>query len=168
MSIAVYPGSFDPFTVGHLDIAERACRLFDRVVIAVARQNYKNTMFSLDERQAFIRDATAHLPNCEIEAYNALTVELARKVGAKAIIRGLRAISDYEYEMQVAAINKHLDEGIETVFMMAYAEYTFISSTMIKQVCATGGKITGFVSPMVEAAMRKRLLTGNAENRGML
>ena len=160
MSIAVYPGSFDPFTVGHQNIAERACRLFDKVVIAVARQNYKNTLFGLEERKAFIKDAVSHLPNIEISVYNALTVEVAKKTGASAIIRGLRAISDYEYEMQVAAINKHLDDSIETIFLMANAEYTFISSSMIKQVCGTGGKITGFVTPMVEAAMRKKLLKG--------
>lgn len=163
MSIAVYPGSFDPVTIGHLHIAERACRLFDLVVVAVAEKTYKNTLFSLEERIAFVEDAVAHLPNCEIVTYNALTVDLARKYDACAIIRGLRAISDYEYEMQVAAINKHLDEGIETVFLMANSDYTFISSSMIKQVSSTGGKITGLVTPMVEAAMRKRLFLSGGQ-----
>ena len=168
MSIAVYPGSFDPFTVGHLHIAERACRLFDRLVIAVADQNYKNTLFDLEERKFFVRDAVAHLPNCEIAVYKDLTVTFARQYGANAIIRGLRAISDYEYEMQVAAINKYLDDGIETVFLMANADYTFISSSMIKQICVTGGKITGLVTPLVETAMRDRLFEGNIAQAGSL
>jgi len=157
MSIAIYPGSFDPVTIGHIHIAERACRLFDRVVIALAGQNYKNSLFNIEERKAFIDDATAHLSNCSSTVYKNLTIDLARQMGACAIIRGLRAISDYEYEMQVAAINKYLDEGIETVFLMAYADYTFISSSMIKQVCSTGGNISGLVTPMVEEAMIKRL-----------
>ncbi|MCL2121062.1 MAG: pantetheine-phosphate adenylyltransferase [Clostridiales bacterium] len=157
MSIAIYPGSFDPFTVGHLHIAERACRLFDRLIIAVAEQNYKNTLFNLEERKSFILDAISHLPNCDIAVYQDLTVKLARQCGASAIIRGLRAISDYEYEMQVAAVNKHLDEEIETVFLMANADYTFISSSTIKQVCSAGGSISGLVTPMVENAMRKKL-----------
>jgi len=163
MTIAVYPGSFDPVTVGHVHIAERASRLFDRIAIAVADANYKNALFNLEERKAFAADAVSHLPNCEIVTYSGLTVELAKQQGARAIIRGLRAISDYEYEMQVAAINKYLDEDVETVFLMAYADYTFISSTMIKQVCSTGGKISGFVTPMVEAAMRKKLFGGGAQ-----
>jgi pantetheine-phosphate adenylyltransferase len=154
--------------VGHLHIAERASRLFDRVIIAVADQNYKNTLFNLEERKAFVKDATAYIPNCEIVIYSGLTVDLARTHNASAIIRGLRAISDYEYEMQVAAINKYLDEGIETIFLMANADYTFISSSMIKQVCATGGKITGLVTPMVEKAMRQRLFEGNGEPTGSL
>ena len=168
MSIGVYPGSFDPVTIGHLHLAERASRLFDRVVIAVAEQNYKNTLFTLEERKAFVIDAISHLPNCEVATYTALTVDLARKHGANAIIRGLRAISDYEYEMQVAAINKYLDEGIETVFLMAGSEYTFISSSMIKQVGIAGGKISGLVTPMVEAAIAKKLTEGKLENRGSL
>ena len=161
MNIAIYPGSFDPLTVGHLHIAERASRIFDRLIIAVAEQNYKSSLFTLEERMAFVEDAVSHLPNCETVSYEGLTVELARKCGACAIIRGLRAVSDYEYEMQVAAINKHLDEGVETVFLMSSADYSFISSTMIKQVSRTGANITGLVTPMVEIALRKRLFEGD-------
>lgn len=161
MSKAIYPGSFDPVTVGHLHIAERACRLFDEVIIAVADQNYKNSLFSLEERKAFLADAIAHLPNCTIDVYSALTVDFARKHGAQAIIRGLRAISDYEYEMQVAAINKYLDEGVETVFLMSSSEYSFISSSMIKLVGSTGGKIAGLVTPKVEKAIREKLVEGS-------
>jgi pantetheine-phosphate adenylyltransferase len=158
MSIAIYPGSFDPVTIGHLHIAERACRLFDTLVIAVADQNYKNALFSLEERKEYLSDAVRHLPNCRITEYSALTVEVAREYGASAIIRGLRAVSDYEYEMQIAAINKFLDDGIETVFLMANPEYSFISSSMIKQVARANGSIAGLVSPIVEKAIYQRLL----------
>ena len=164
MSIAIYPGSFDPVTIGHQHIAERACRLFDKVIIAVADQNYKNSLFTLEERKELLADAISHLPNCTIDVYSALTVDFARKHGAKAIIRGLRAISDYEYEMQVAAINKYLDEGIETVFLMSNAEYSFISSSMIKLVGRTGGKISGLVTEKVEKAIHERLYDGDREN----
>jgi len=164
MSVAIYTGSFDPVTVGHIHIAERTSRLFDKVIIAVASQNYKNSLFSLDERKAFLIDALAHLPNCEIVIYSDLTVDVARKYGANAIVRGLRAISDYEYEMQVAAINKYLDDGIETVFLMAGAEYSFISSSMIKQVGKAGGKITGLVTPMVENAIRQKIFEGDLDS----
>ena len=157
MSIAIYPGSFDPVTIGHQHIAERACRLFDQVIIAVADQNYKSSLFSLEERKDFLSDAIAHLKNCRIEVYSDLTVDFAKAHGAAAIIRGLRAISDYEYEMQVAAINKYLNDGIETVFLMSNAEYSFISSSMIKQVGRAGGEIAGLVTPKVERALRERL-----------
>ena len=161
MSIAIYPGSFDPVTIGHIHIAERACRLFDQVIIAVADQNYKNSLFSLEERMVFIADAVSHLSNCRIDVYSELTVVFAKKHGANAIIRGLRAISDYEYEMQVAAINKYLDDSVETVFLMSSAEYSFISSSMIKQVGRTGGKISELVTPMVEKAINNRLFNDN-------
>ena len=157
MSIAIYPGSFDPITVGHIHIAERSCRLFDQVIIGIAEQNYKNELFTIEERVAFIHDATAGLPNCKVEVFGGLTVEFARKLGAKAIVRGLRAVSDYEYELQVAAINKYLDDSVETVFLMAAVEYTYISSSAIKQVCASGAAITGLVTPMVEEALIKKM-----------
>jgi pantetheine-phosphate adenylyltransferase len=136
--------------MGHARVAERSCRLFDKVIIAVAGDTYKNSMFSLDERMEFVRDAVSGLVKCEIVAYNSLTVELARQYGASAILRGLRGVSDYEYEAQVAAANKHLDEGIETVFLMADADIAFVSSSAVKQMAAAGGRITGLVTPMVE------------------
>jgi pantetheine-phosphate adenylyltransferase len=168
MSIALYPGSFDPVTVGHIHIAERACRLFDHVVIGIADQNYKQALFTLEERLAFMKDAIAHLTNCSISVYSALTVDLARKVEANAIIRGLRAVSDYEYEMQVAAINKYLDEGIETVFLMSNIKYSFISSSMIKQVASSDGRIAGLVTPAVEIALKKKLFEGKLEKSDSL
>ena len=164
MSVAIYPGSFDPITIGHIRIAERACRLFDQVIIAVADQTYKQTLFSLDERKAFAEDAVAGLPGCRIMTFGGLTVELARATGAGVIIRGLRAISDYEYEMQVSSINKYLDNWIETVFLLSDSEYPFISSSMIKQVGRSGAKLAGLVTPMVEAAIRKKVFEGQLVN----
>lgn len=157
MTIAVYPGSFDPVTQGHIHIAERACKLFDRVVIGVASKNYKSSLFTLEERLGFIKNSTAHLSNCDVQIFDCLTVDFARAQNATVIIRGLRAISDYEYEMQVAAINKYLAEGIETVFLMSNAEYSFLSSSIIKQVAKTGGKVTGLVSAEVEEALKEKL-----------
>ena len=157
MSIAIYPGSFDPITVGHIHIAQRACRLFDQVIIGIAEQNYKNELFTIEERVAFIHDALSTIENCQVEVFGGLTVEFAKKVGAKAIVRGLRAVSDYEYELQVAAINTYLDESVETVFLMAGVAYTYISSTAIKQLCASGAGISGLVSPMVEEALIQKL-----------
>ncbi|HCP15807.1 MAG TPA: pantetheine-phosphate adenylyltransferase [Peptococcaceae bacterium] len=160
MSIAIYPGSFDPMTMGHIHIAERACRIFDHVIIGVAIPNYKSSLFTLDERMEFLKEGIAHIPNCSVQVFDCLTVDFAKQVGAVAIIRGLRAISDYEYEMQVAAINKYLAEGVETVFLMANSEYSFLSSSIIKQVVSTGGKVTGLVTPRVEKALTAKLYEG--------
>jgi len=163
MTVAIYPGSFDPITVGHINIAERASRLVDQVIIAVADQNYKNTLFSLAERKAFAEDVLARLPSCKVITFDGLTVALARQYGAKTIIRGLRAVSDYEYEMQVFAINKFLDYKLETVFLMSEAEYSFISSSMIKQAGRSGADISRLTTPMVEAALKKRFMEGKME-----
>ena len=157
MSIALYPGSFDPITVEHIHITERVCRMFDQVIVAVADQNYKSTLFSLEERTRFAVDAVAHLPTCKVVQFDDLTVEFAKKIGANTIIRGLRAVSDYEYEMQIFAINKYLDPSIETVFLMSEAEYSFISSSVIKQAGRSGAKLAGLVTPMVEKEIRKKL-----------
>jgi len=160
MNVAIYPGSFDPMTKGHIHIAERACKLFDQVIIGVAVPNYKSSLFSLEERVGFLKEGTEHIPNCHVQVFDCLTVDFAKQIGAVAIIRGLRAISDYEYEMQVAAINKYLAEGIETVFLMANSEYSFLSSSIIKQVVSTGGKVTGLVTPQVEKALTAKLYEG--------
>jgi len=160
MSQAIYPGSFDPITRGHIHIAERACRMFDQVIIGIADQNYKRTLFSLEERKAFAEDAVSHLPQCTIVTFDGLTVDLARKCDANIVIRGLRAISDYEYEMQVFAINKFLDSKLETVFLMSEAEYSFISSSVIKQAGRSGANIAGLVTPLVESAIKKKLFAG--------
>ena len=158
MSIAIYPGSFDPFTLGHGYIAERACCVFDRVIIAVAEETYKENLFTTVERVSFIRDATSHLANCEVEIYEGLTMDFALQQGAVVIVRGLRSAADYEYETQIAAIHKHLNADVETVFFSCDSRYAFVSSTAVKSLCGSGGKISGLVTPMVEAALHEKLL----------
>ncbi len=158
MSVVIFPGSFDPFTSGHADLARRACGVFDRVIIAVAEHNYKDSMFSLDERMSFAREAVSGLANCEVIAYNTLTVKLAKELGASAILRGLRGVSDCEYEFQVASANKYLDDSIETVFMMADPRTAFVSSSAVKQMAAAGGRISGLVSAKVEEAILAKCL----------
>ena len=168
MTIAVYPGSFDPVTNGHIHIAERACRLFDEVVVGIAVPNYKKSLFTLEERQAFLVDALGHVPNLRVECFDCLTVDFAKRMQAQAIIRGLRAVSDYEYELQVASINRYLDEGVETVFLMSNTAYSFLSSTIIKQVVSTGGRVEGLVTPMVERALKKKLYEGKLDGGNTL
>jgi pantetheine-phosphate adenylyltransferase len=156
MSIAIYPGTFDPVTSGHLDILERAVSLFDRVIIAVAKESNKNTLFSVDERLELLRTVTASMPGVEVDSFEGLTVSYAREVGAKAIIRGLRAMSDFEFEFQLALMNKKLDASIETVFLMTQSEFSFISSSAIKWVVELGGSIKGLVPVHVEEALKEK------------
>ncbi|HZW84169.1 MAG TPA: pantetheine-phosphate adenylyltransferase [Candidatus Deferrimicrobium sp.] len=156
MSIAIYPGTFDPVTSGHLDILERAVSLFDRVIIAVAKESNKNTLFSVDERLELLRTVTASMPGVEVDSFEGLTVSYAREVGAKAIIRGLRAMSDFEFEFQLALMNKKLDASIETVFLMTQSEFSFISSSAIKWVVELGGSIKGLVPVQVEVALKQK------------
>lgn len=156
MSIAIYPGTFDPVTSGHLDILERAVSLFDRVIIAVAKESNKNTLFSVDERLELLRTVTASMPGVEVDSFEGLTVSYAREVGAKAIIRGLRAMSDFEFEFQLALMNKKLDASIETVFLMTQSEFSFISSSAIKWVVELGGSIKGLVPVQVEGALKEK------------
>jgi pantetheine-phosphate adenylyltransferase len=156
LRIAVYPGTFDPITNGHLDIVERAARLFDRLVIGVAAENYKNNLFTLEERVALVRATTSHLPNVEAEGFTGLLMEFVHSKGAHAIIRGIRAVSDYEYEFQMYLMNKKLDEKVETIFLMTANEYSFLSSSIIKQVAALGGCISGLVPPCVEEALKEK------------
>ena len=158
MIVAIYPGSFDPITKGHIHIAERACRMFDQVIIGIADQNYKSTLFALEERRVLAEESVAHLHGCKVVTFDGLTVDLAKKYGANIIIRGLRAVSDYEYEMQVAAINKYLDPKMETVFLMSEAEYSFVSSSIIKQAGRSGANISGLVSPSVELAIKNKFI----------
>ena len=155
--IAVYPGSFDPVTYGHVHIIQRAAKIFDKVIMAVTDDNYKNTIFSLEERLNLIKACcTQKNKNIEIDVFNGLLVDYMEKTGAVAIIRGLRAVSDFEYEMQMASINKHLNRRVETVFLMSDAEYSFISSTMIKNVARLGGDISHFVPEEVAVALKEK------------
>ncbi|MCL4811387.1 MAG: pantetheine-phosphate adenylyltransferase [Vicinamibacteraceae bacterium] len=152
--LAIYPGSFDPLTNGHVDIIRRGARLFDRIVVAILRNIEKQPLFSVDERMAIAREVFADLPGVEVDAFEGLLVDYARRRGATAIVRGLRAISDFEYEMQMALMNRRLHEDVETVFMMPAESYSYVSSRLVKEVFALGGDVAGLVPPLVEARLR--------------
>jgi pantetheine-phosphate adenylyltransferase len=154
---AVYPGSFDPLTNGHLDLIERSLRLFDELVVAVVTNPSKTALFTDDERVEMIRDATRHLREIEIVVFDGLLVDLTARLGARAIIRGLRAVSDFEYEFQMALMNRKLREEAETVFLMPHEAYSYISSRLIKEVAAHGGSVKGLVPAGVEQRLRDKL-----------
>src|SRR5213080_2314896 len=159
--IGVYPGTFDPITNGHTDIIRRALHVFDHLVIGVARNDAKGPLFSTDERVEIVRDEMNHLDNgggdrIEVRAFDTLLMHFAESVGASVIVRGLRAVSDFEYELQMASINARLNPNIETVFLMASDRYQFISSRFVKEIGALGGDITHFVSPRVAARLLDR------------
>src|SRR5581483_5278749 len=134
MRTAIYPGSFDPLTNGHLDVVQRAAKLFDRVIVAVAANETKHPLFTFSERLDLVRQAVKHLPNVEADTFDGLLVDYAEKHNAKALIRGLRAVSDFEFEFQMALMNRKLNENIETIFMMPKETYTFISSRIVKEI----------------------------------
>lgn len=150
---AIYPGTFDPVTKGHLDILTRATELFDEVIMAVAADSNKTTLFTLEERIGLMKEATHDLKGVKVKGFEGLTVELARECGAKAIIRGLRVMADFEYEFQLALMNKKLAPDIETVFLMTKSEFSFISSSAIKWAASLKGGISEFVPPHVEKAL---------------
>jgi pantetheine-phosphate adenylyltransferase len=152
--IAIYPGSFDPLTNGHVDIIMRGARLFDRIVVAILRNIEKAPLFSVEERIDIAREVFAGAPNVEVDAFAGLLVDYARLKRASAIVRGLRAISDFEYEMQMALMNRRLNPEVETVFMMPAETYSYVSSRLVKEVFALGGDVTGLVPPVVETRMR--------------
>jgi len=154
--IAVFPGSFDPLTNGHVDIILRSARLFERIVVAVLVNQEKKPLFSADERVDIIREVFREYSNVEAESFEGLLVEYARRRRASAIIRGIRAVSDYEYEFQMALMNRHLEPMLETVFMMPAEQYTYLSSRLTKEVFNLGGDVTGLVPPAVEQAMRRK------------
>lgn len=156
MKKAVYPGTFDPVTNGHLDIIARATGLFDQVIIAVAEENYKNTLFNMDERIALLEEVTKEFKNVKVEKFDGLLMDYVKKHQASAVIRGLRAVSDFEYEFQLALMNKKLNDKAETVFLMTASEYSFISSSIIKQVASLGGSVCGLVPAVVIEAMAKK------------
>jgi len=155
--IAVYPGSFDPVTHGHVDILERSILIFDEVIVAVLENPNKEPLFSAAERVELIRETLGHNPRVRVDTFNGLTVDYARQVGAVAIVRGLRAISDFENEFQMALMNRRLEPGIHTVFLMTSFSNVFISSSLIKEVCRFGGSIDEFVPPAAASAMRRKL-----------
>ena len=155
--VAVYPGTFDPVTNGHIDVMERSLRLFDRVYVGVFDNVSKSVLFSNQERIDMIRQTTAHLPGLEVETFHSLLVDYAKARGACAIIRGLRAVSDFDYEFQMTQMNRKLDSVTETVFMMPSEEYVYVSSRLIKEVVGLGGRVTGLVPDVVEATLMQRL-----------
>ena len=157
MTIAVYPGSFDPIHYGHVDIAKRAARIFDKLIWAVYDRPRKNLMFTTEERLAFMREAIQGMSNIEVMAYNSLTVEFARRVGAEVMVRGLRVTFDFDVEYQSALANRQQAEEIETVCIFTSSNYAFVSSSILKEVADAGGRIGEMVPPYVESALWKRL-----------
>ncbi|MDH3620288.1 MAG: pantetheine-phosphate adenylyltransferase [Gammaproteobacteria bacterium] len=154
---AMYPGTFDPITLGHEDLVRRASRLFDKVVVAIAAHTgEKAPMFTFDERVELATATLGDIKNVEVTGYDGLTVDFARKHDLAAIIRGLRAVSDFEYEFQLANMNRHLTEEVETVFLTPTEKYTFISSSLVREVASLGGDVSEFVSPKVKRALLKR------------
>jgi pantetheine-phosphate adenylyltransferase len=157
MRTVVYPGSFDPLTNGHLDLVHRAAGLFDHVVVALALSESKHPLFSLEERVAMARAAVRTLPNVEVDSFTGLLVDYVRRRRAQAVIRGLRAVSDFEFEFQLALMNRKLDPHVETIFMMPKETYTFLSSRMVKEIAALGGDVGAFVPATVKAALLVKL-----------
>lgn len=160
VKIAIYPGTFDPITNGHVDLIERSSHMFDRVVVAVTENPAKKVTFPIEERVGMIRATIANLPNVTVESFDGLTVDFAQEVGARYIVRGLRAVSDFDYELQMGMMNRQLAPKVETVFLVPAAEYIFVSSTLVKDVIRLGGSVSGFVPPAVEKRLLERLAPG--------
>jgi pantetheine-phosphate adenylyltransferase len=152
---AVYPGTFDPITNGHQDLVRRAASVFERVIVAIAANPNKAPMFSLDKRVALAREVLGDIPGVEVMGYSGLTVDFARQQGVQVVVRGLRAISDFEYEFQLANMSRHLSRDLETVFLTPQEQFTFISSTLVREIAVLGGDVKEFVHPVVEAELRK-------------
>lgn len=157
MVSAMYPGTFDPVTIGHEDLVRRGARLFDRIVVAVAANPGKEPMFSLDERVGLVESVLSDIPNVEVTGYTGLTIEFAQQHQLEVIVRGLRAVSDFEYEFQLANMNRALTEEVETVYLTPTAQLNFISSSLVREVASLGGDIGDFVSPVVRDALLERL-----------
>ncbi len=157
MRTAIYPGSFDPLTNGHLDVIQRATKLFDKVIVAVAKSESKQPLFDLEERVEMVAAAVRHLPDVEADSFDGLLVEYADSRGAQAVVRGLRAVSDFEFEFQLALMNRKLNERVETIFMMPKDTYTFLSSRIVKEIARLGGDVSSFVPAHVQAALKDKL-----------
>ncbi|MFC5702208.1 pantetheine-phosphate adenylyltransferase [Cohnella faecalis] len=157
---AVYPGSFDPVTFGHLDIIRRAAKQFDRLIVAVLNNTSKSPLFSVEERKALLAEVTRDLPNVEIDSFRDLLVRYMRSRQADVIVRGIRSVTDFEYELQMASTNRQLDEGIETIFMMTNPKYSYLSSSIVKEIAKFQGAVHDLVPPSVEAALIGKYGTG--------
>ncbi|MGF3102446.1 pantetheine-phosphate adenylyltransferase [Rossellomorea sp. DUT-2] len=155
-SIAVCPGSFDPITYGHLDIITRGAKVFDQIYVVVLNNSSKQSLFSVEERIELIREVTGDIPNVVVDSFQGLLVDYAKKVNAKAIIRGLRAVSDFEYEMQITSMNRVLEDDIETFFIMTNNQYSFLSSSIVKEVAKYGGNISELVPKRVEESLKEK------------
>ena len=156
-TLAVYPGSFDPLTIGHVDIITRGARLFDRIVVAILINSEKSPLFTMEERVEIAREVFKDVPNVEVDTFDGLLVDYVDRRGAQVIVRGLRAVSDFEFEFQMALMNQRLNGRIETIFLMPAEQYTYTSSRLIKEVFRLGGKVHGLVPDMVEERLRHKL-----------
>ena len=156
MKIAIYPGSFDPITKGHLDVLETSAGIFDKVIIAVARNSEKHAFLTVNERVNLIKESVKHIKNVEVDAFDGLTIEYAKKKNAQVLIRGLRAVSDFEYEMQLSQTNSALSKEVQTVFLITKPEYNFISSSTVREILVNGGDISKFVPVPVDEYLRNR------------
>jgi pantetheine-phosphate adenylyltransferase len=156
-TLAVYPGSFDPITNGHVDIITRGARLFDRIIVAILINAEKSPLFSMEERVEIAREVFKNVPNVEVDTFDGLLVDYVERRGAQVIVRGLRAVSDFEFEFQMALMNQRLNGKIETIFLMPAEQYTYTSSRLIKEVFRLGGKVNGLVPDMVEERLRRKL-----------
>lgn len=156
MKIAVYPGSFDPITLGHLDVLKDGAHMFDKVIITVSNNISKHALLSVEERKELIRQSVADIPNVEVDSFDGLTVEYAKKIGATILLRGLRAVSDFEYEMQLSQTNRSLSEDIKTVFLITRPEYNFISSSSVKEILKNDGDISKFVPKPVSDYLQNK------------
>ena len=165
MTTAVYPGSFDPVTNGHLDVISRGAELFDKVIVGVLHNSTKSPLFSVEERVRILNEATKYLTNVEIVAFSGLSVDFARQCKAKVIIRGLRAITDFEYELQMSQTNQKLDPNIETMFLTTSIEYSYLSSTTVREIAAFGGDLTQFVPEAVALELEKKMNTKGECNK---
>jgi len=154
--VAIYPGSFDPITSGHLDVIERGARLCERLIVAILQNEAKSPLFTVAERTEMLRETTRKLPNVEVDSFEGLLADYALRKNARVILRGIRAISDYEYELQMALMNRRLQPGLETIFLLAGEQFSFISSRLVKEVFSLGGNITGLVPATVEKRLRAR------------
>lgn len=156
-SVAIYPGSFDPVTNGHLDLIMRGEKMFDHLIVAVLKNVEKDPLFTVSERVEMLREVTKHWPSVEVDVFQGLLVDYARKRGAAVILRGIRAISDYEYELQMALMNRKLEPRLETVFMLPGESYSYLSAKLVREIAQLGGPLTGLVPPIVEQRIRAKL-----------